>query len=265
MVQAKNVILIATQRAAFAKELSVLQANKAISKNSPLLKLSPTPEDDLICIGGRLKHSRLATAEKNPIILPKDSHISLLLTRHHHEQVKHQSHHLTEGAIRAAGLWILGGKTLINSVLHKCVTCHKLRGKLEKQRMADLPPECLTTCPPFTYVGLDVFGSWSITTRLTRGGQAEGKWWAIMFSCMSSRAVHIEVIVSMDTSNCINALRRFFALRGTAKQLRSDCGTNFIGACKELGMDKTVKRYLREQGYSWELNPPHASHMGGSW
>ena len=91
-----------------------------------------------------------------------------------------------------------------------------------------------------------------------------------MFCCMSSRAVHNEVLESMDTSGCINALRCFFAIRGPAKQLISDCGTNFIGACKELGMsqnqpDATMQRYLNQQGCSWEFNPPHASHMGGSW
>ena len=89
---------------------------------------------------------------------------------------------------------------------------------------------------PFTYVGLDVFGLWYITTRRTRGAQSESKQWAILFCCMSSRAVHIEVIASMDASSCINAMRRFFAIRGPAKQLRSDCGTNFIGACRELRM-----------------------------
>ncbi|XP_034163934.2 uncharacterized protein LOC117598271 [Pangasianodon hypophthalmus] len=263
--QARNVILKATQKAAFAKELSALQANQAVSKSSRLWKLSPIMEDNFICVGGRLKYSEVATAEKNPIILPKDSHISLLLIRRHHEQVKHQGRHLTEGAIRAAGLWILGGKSLINSVLHKCITCRKLRGKLEEQRMADLPSERLKICPPFTYVGLDVFGPWSVTSRRTRGGQAESKRWAIMFCCMSSRAVHVEVVESMDASSCINALRRFFALRGPAKQLHSDCGTNFIRACKELGMDKIVQKYLSEQGCSWEFNPPHSSHMGGSW
>lgn len=86
-----------------------------------------------------------------------------------------------------------------------------------------------------------------------------------MFTCMSSRAVHLEVIETMDTSSCINALRRFFALRGPAKQLHSDCGTNFVGACKELGMDKVVQGYLSEHGCTWIFNPPYASHMGGSW
>ncbi|XP_042281759.1 uncharacterized protein LOC121906755 [Thunnus maccoyii] len=268
--QAEEVIISAVQKRPFPKEFEALTSNKPVPLSSSLRCLSPTLQNNLICLGGRLKNANLEIGEKNPIILPKDDHVSLLLVRHHHAQVKHQGRHLTEGAVRAAGLWLLGGKRLINSVLHKCVTCRKLRGRIQEQRMADLPPQRLQTCPPFTYVGLDVFGPWLITTRRTRGGQAESKRWAILFCCMSSRAVHIEVIDSMDTSSCINALRRFFAIRGPAKQLMSDCGTNFMGACKELGIsknqpDSTVQRYLNQQGCSWEFNPPHASHMGGSW
>ena len=51
---------------------------------------------------------------------------------------------------------------------------------------------------------------------------------------MSIRAVHIEIIESLDTSSFINALRRFISLRGPVKHIRSDRGTNFVGACKEL-------------------------------
>ncbi len=77
--QARNVILKATQKAAFAKELSALQANQAVSKSSCLRKLSTIMEDNLICVGEQLKYSEVAIAEKLPIILSKDSHISLLL------------------------------------------------------------------------------------------------------------------------------------------------------------------------------------------
>ncbi|XP_067282594.1 uncharacterized protein [Pseudorasbora parva] len=268
--QAREVIIRAVQRKAFGKEFEALERDKPIPINSCLRRLNPILQNGLICIGGRLKNADVEIDQKNPVILPKDNHVSLLLVRHHHSLVKHQGRHLTEGAVRAAGLWILGGKRLINSTLHKCVTCRRLRGRMQEQLMADLPPERLKACPPFTYVGLDVFGPWHITTRRTRGVQPESKRWAILFCCMSSRAVHIEVIASMDTSSCINALRRFFAIRGPAKQLRSDCGTNFIGACRELGMsadkpDTVVQRYLHQQGCSWVFNPPHASHMGGSW
>ncbi|XP_061769872.1 uncharacterized protein LOC133560876 [Nerophis ophidion] len=243
IAQAKYIILRAAQKAAFSGELLALQENKPVSRNSPLLKLNPTLEDGLICVGGRLKCSELTLLENNPVILPKKSHISVLLTHHHHVQVKHQGRHFTEGAIRAAGLWILGGRSLINSILHKCTICRRLRGKVQEQQMANLPLERLKSCPPFTYVGVDVFGPWSVLTRRTRGGQAESKRWAMMFTCLSSRAVHIE----LTTSSCINALRRFFALRGPANQLHSDCGTNFTGACKELGMNKAVRNFLSEK------------------
>ncbi|KAJ8002245.1 hypothetical protein DPEC_G00177900 [Dallia pectoralis] len=75
----------------------------------------------------------------------------------------------------------------------------------------------------------------------------------------------------MDTAGCINALRRFFALRGPAKKLRSDRGTNFVGACAELSMGQDhlgkndLLEYLHNNGCTWEFNPPHASHMGGVW
>lgn len=137
--------------------------------------------------------------------------------------------------------------------------------------MADLPPERLDTSPPFTYVGLDVFGPWNVVTRRTRGGVAHSKRWAILFTCMSTRAVHIELIESMDSDNCINAFRSFFAVRGPAKQLRSDRGTNFIGASSELGLipddpsQASTLRYLHEHGCTWKFNPLHASHMGGVW
>lgn len=137
--------------------------------------------------------------------------------------------------------------------------------------MADLPAERLKTDPPFSYVGLDVFGPWEVTARRTKGGQANSKRWAVLFTCMCIRAVHIEVIESMSSSSFINALRRFFAIRGLAKQLRSDCGTNFVGASKELKLDPlkpgetSVHDYLCDQRCSWVFNPPHSSHMGGTW
>ncbi len=160
-----------------------------------------------------------------PLILPDHGHITSLLIQHYHKQVEHQGRVFTEGALRAAGFWIIGGKRRISSVIFQCIQCRKLRGRILTQKMSDLPPERLSMDPPFSFVGLDVFGPWVVTSRRTRGGQASSKRWAVLFTCMSTRAIHIEVIESMDNSSFINALRRFFTIRGPAKQLRSDCGT----------------------------------------
>ena len=71
--------------------------------------------------------------------------------------------------------------------------------------MADLP----TPAPPFSYVGLDLFGPWTVPARRTRGEHANSKCWAVLFTCLTTRAIHIEVIESMDTSSFLNALLSF--------------------------------------------------------
>ncbi|XP_033999688.1 uncharacterized protein LOC117493300 [Trematomus bernacchii] len=134
--------------------------------------------------------------------------------------------------------------------------------------MSDLPADRLSMDPPFTHVGLDVFGPWSVITRRTRGDAALSKRWEVIFTCLSTRAVHLEVIETMSTSSFINALRRFLSIRGPVKHLRSDRGTNFIGACGELQIntdDPEIKDYLQDHGCTWIFNAPHSSLMGGAW
>lgn len=82
-----------------------------------------------------------------------------------------------------------------------------MRRKPEHQFMADLPEDRLTPEPPFSSVGVDTFGPWEVLARRTRGGLVNTKRWAVMFSCLSPRAVHIEVIEEMSSSSFINALR----------------------------------------------------------
>ena len=72
--------------------------------------------------------------EKHPLIIPKNHHIANLLVRYYNEQVAHQ------GVVQSSGLWNTGSKTLVSNVVYKCVTCRKLRGKLERQKtQTDLP------------------------------------------------------------------------------------------------------------------------------
>ncbi|XP_014911401.1 uncharacterized protein LOC106961853 [Poecilia latipinna] len=271
MDKAERLIIHTVQQQCFSQEISAVKKNQRLPKNSPILRLNPfIDRDGLLRVGGRLQHSMLQRNESNPVIIPNKHHIATLLVRHHHKRVKHQGRHLTEGAVRTSGLWLVGGKRLISTIIHKCVFCRKLRGLSEQQLMSDLPEERLKVDPPFSYVGLDVFGPWEIVTKRTRGGQVNNKRWAVLFTCMSTRAIHIEIVETMTASSFINALRRFFSLRGPAKKLRSDRGTNFIGACNELKLspqdaNNTIKDYLTEQRCTWEFNPPHASHMGGTW
>lgn len=137
---------------------------------------------------------------------------------------------------------------------------------MEKPKMSNLPADRLTQAPPFSLVGLDVFGPWSVCACRTRGGLSESKRWVVMFTCLVTRAVRMEVVESLSTSSFINALRRFTAIWGLTKRFRSDQRTNFVGACRELGItpgNAELQTYLKDQG--WDFNLPHSSHMGGAW
>lgn len=91
---------------------------------------------------------------------------------------------------------------------------------------------------------------------------------------MASRAVHIEVTDTLETDSFINAQRRFVCIRGPIQQLRSDQGTNFVGARTEL---KTalqeldhgkIRNELQRHDCDWftfSMNVPSAGHVGGVW
>ena len=88
-----------------------------------------------------------------------------------------------------------------------------------------------------------------------------------------SPAIHIEMAHSnsLDMNSMINALRRFIRIRGCPEQIRSDRGTNFTGADKELKEaiegwnQQKVNSFCAHKKIAWIFNPPAASHKGGAW
>ena len=220
---AKQTIIKVVQSEQFGEEISCIKEGKKLPVNSPLLALQPFLDSfGMLRVGGRLNKATLQSAEKNPIILSAHQHISTLLILHYHSEIKHQGRHFTEGAVRATWYWIIGGKRLISSLIHKCVKCRRMRGKQMSQQMSDLPPDRLQPGPPFSSVGVDTFGPWEVVTRRSRGGVSNSKRWGILFTCLSTRAVHIEIVEELSSSSFINALRRFMAIRGSVKIFRSD-------------------------------------------
>ena len=150
-----------------------------------------------------------------------------------------------------------------------------LRAPVMNQKMADLPAQRLQRTPPFYHCGIDVFGHFPIRHgKATRANPGVQKVWVLLFSCLYTRAVHLEILESMDTASFLLAFNRFQAIRGDCAYLRSDAGSNFIGARNEefdpseKVPDKVindVRNDWTKQGKIWDINPPQASHMGGVW
>ena len=192
-----------------------------------------------------------------------------LIIKHFHERTHHQGKGMTLNEVGSNGFWVVSGPSVVANIISSCVKCQRLRGAVQEQRMSDLPEDSLEPTPSFTYCAVNYFGPFII-----KDGRKELKRYGVLFTCMASRAVHIETANSLKTDAFINALRRFICRRGPFRQLRSDQGANFVGARTELAQvlaemdqEKIRTKLLEEQCdcISFKMNVPAASHMGGVW
>ena len=109
------------------------------------------------------------------------------------------------------------------------------------QKMADLPEQRLWRTPPFLHCGIDVFGHFNVKHgKNTRSNPGTRKVWVLLFTCLYSRAVHLELLESMDAASFRMALTRFEAVRGECTYLRSDCGSNFMQVRQEASGNECV-------------------------
>ena len=168
----------------FQDRQSARKRNSIVKVNSNLHKLDPFIDNEgLLRVGGRLRSKTSPYGIKHPVIVLKKSHVTVLLIRQfHHEKQHHQGYGMTHNVICQAGYYIINGRSEVSHVVAKCVTCRRLRGHAQDQKMADLPPERTTPAPPFTCTGMDVFGPFYI-----KEGRKELKRWGLIFTCLLSR------------------------------------------------------------------------------
>ena len=231
-----------------------------------MLKLNPILVDGVLRVGGRLSEAEVAFEVKHPIILPNSHHLTDLIIQRFHHEVGHAGLNHTWASLRNR-YWIIRGGAAVRRVLGKCLVCRRWRAPVQQQVMADLPRARLQAHKPaFSETGVDYFGP-----IFVKQGRNKLKRWGCLFTCLSIRAIHLEVVHSLDTSSFIDALRRFLARRGNIEHLMSDNGSNFVGAKRELNEavrnwnQKQIVAYLHQRSIKWSFNPPTASHMGGSW
>lgn len=266
LLEAETSIIAFCQQERFPTEFAALTSGKPqVPRSSSILKLDPVLEGGLLRVG-RLNKAAIPEDVKHPLILSKDQHIADLILHHVHLQLGHGGRNHVLSAIRRK-YWITSGPTAVRKIISRCLIC-KLHGrKTAEQKMADLPEErVVPDLPPFTNVGVDYFGPVDV-----KRGRSIMKRYGVVFTCMTSRAVHLEVAYSLDTDSCINALRRFICRRGQVSHLRSDNGTNFVGAEKELRKalaslnHNRIEKVMSKKGIKWSFNPPAGSHHGGAW
>lgn len=252
----------------FPEEFALLKDGKAIPAHSRLIKLAPEydRELDLIRVGGRLRRCHdLSEEVLHPIVLSPNHPVVKLLIKHYDAQLHHPGAGRVFAELRRK-FWILRGREAIKRHQHSCLDCNKWRGKPMVPKMADLPSSSLRLFkPPFYSTGMDCFGP-----LMVKVGRRTEKRWGIVYKCLTTRAVHLDLLYHMDGDSFLMSLRRFIARRGKPYEILSDQGTNFKGGAKELEqtfqqIQPSLRDQLAKEQIRFQFNPPSAPHFGGSW
>lgn len=273
LLNARNKLLHIVQNHEYSDEISCLGKSETLKKSSALLSLNPfVDERGVLRVGGRLKNSGLSDEGKHPAIIPAKNHLTTLIVRHSHFRMLHGTNQQTLRAIRDE-FWIIRGKTVVKNILRKCITCFRTRCQPMKQQMSDLLSPQVRQHRPFSCTGVDYAGHFMVKSSTLRNAPYQ-KCYVSLFVCLTTKAIHLELVPNLSTEAFILALRRFIARRGMPDHMYSDQGSNFIGAANELPSllrsersdeSKAIARECANSKITWHFTPGRAAHFGGLW
>ena len=253
-------LVYTTQSESFPTEERNLIKNSPLSSSSKILQFSPfIGPQGLLRATGRTKKLNVSSFDaKHPILLDSHRPVTRLFLENLHRTLCHQGVDYLRALVQQQ-FAIVKLRAALRTIVLRCVTCRKRRTETLGPMMADLPRERLAFKePPFSNTGVDYFSPFYVSVK-----RSTEKRWGFLFTCLTTRAVHFEVVPSMDTSSCVMGIERFIAHRGTPSVLWSDNGTNFIASEKELLQNfsnwnqQVLTDALVKKRISWKFNPPH--------
>jgi hypothetical protein len=194
------------------------------------------------------------------------NNVSKLMVSHFHEQSVHMGPSYVLSKIRQK-YWIVRGHAYVRSVLQDCFSCKLCNKAPETQIMTPLPDFRLKIGGyAFETVGVNYFAPFNV-----KRGRGCEKRWCFLFTCLTIRAVRLEVAFSMDSDSFLCAFFHFVARRGIPRDVYSDNGRHFVGTLDDF--QRALERWdqnkihskLLNKGSNWHFGPPEAHHSGGAW
>ncbi|UYV82628.1 hypothetical protein LAZ67_22000244 [Cordylochernes scorpioides] len=195
---------------------------------------------------------------KTPIILPGDHPFVEQLIWEVHLKNGHVGVQFILSKLREK-FWIIRGRKTIKKIISKCIACKRLKEKSLQRPMAALPENRIGLGKPFQITGVDLLGP----LHLKEGGKV----WVAAFTCAVYRAIHLELVKSLETGVFMIALHRFICRRGRPEKKYSDNGTNFAKLnriFKRLDWTR-IERETSIKRIQWIFIPPSAPWWGGFW
>lgn len=262
------------QKREFTVEYLKLEKGQEIDPKSRLKSLSPffDQKDKLIRVGGRLQNTDYSFAFKHQILLPDCQFTTNLLQDLHYECL-HVGQKSLLSIVRHR-FWPLRARDKIRHICRHCIQCFKVNPSEIQQFQGQLPKDRFAFIHAFLYSGVDCAGPVLIKSGTSRNAPSQ-KAFIVLFICLATKAIHLELATSMSTESFLAAIDRFFSTRGLSNKMYSDNGSNFIGAAREFRElqellnsedHKTkIETHCSNKFVEWKFIPPRAPQFGGIW
>ncbi|XP_046859043.1 uncharacterized protein LOC124452527 [Xenia sp. Carnegie-2017] len=249
--EAGNTGALRVSELVIAKQVLIKWAQKEVRKRSDyeqiVRQLNIVERNGLIKCKGRLGNSELELEAREPILLPKDHHLTELIIKDCHRKVR-----ATLAQLRSK-FWVPRGRQIVERVIGNCMICRRHQGQAYKTPVqADLPDFRVQYSPPLSKVGVDFAGPF-----FAKEGGQRVKVYIALFSCCVTRAIHVDLGESLSTRCFLNCMRRFTTRRGTPSLMVSDNAKTFKAtekALKGIYDSKKVKSFLEGNRLVWKFN-----------
>ena len=207
---------------------------------------------NIIRCHGRIQESPLPYETKFPILLPSDHYFTRLIVLRSHEQVLHNGVRETLTQVRSK-YWITKGRQVVKRILSKCLICKRLEGPpYGNPEAPPLPEFRLSNDFAFSKIGVDYAGPMYVKD-IYSPSQDMHKVYISLYTCSSSRALHLDLVPDMSSEAFVRSLERFIGRRGIPSLIVSDNGKTFKGQeIKSFTASKNIKwRYIVEKSPWW--------------
>ena len=234
MQEAEITLIKCIQNSAFSKEIKyILQGNSNKAKIPPpyVSQFNLFLDENMVLrCQTRLNNASVSETSKRPILIPLRSHYAKLLIIESHQKVYHNGTRDTLNTLHQK-YWIPRGREMTKQVIRHCVVCKKLEQSPFKTVFCpSLPKVRVDSSPPFSNTGLDFAGPLVVSGKYLK--VKADKAYICLFTCLSTRAIHLELVERLEVESFLRAFRRFVGRRGLPAIMYSDNAKTYKSASK---------------------------------
>ena len=250
------------QESAFQEEIKSINSDRKMAIVRQLRLF--IDKNGILRSGGRINNAHIKETTKHPFLIPTKHRFTNMIVMDAHENQLHGGVNSTVTQLRQT-YWIPRIRQCVRNILNKCVTCKRVIGQsYPKPDPPQLQKDRLLEDIPFQVTGVDFAGP----LYVKNSENTTSKVYICLFTCASSRAVHLEIVSNLTEECFILAFRRFVSRRSLPKTMLSDNATTFIAASKEiteLTNSSSLQDKLNLYGTTWKFIPKRAPWHGGFW